>query len=121
MYELSATEITCNQLRELFTLNEITGKFTRINDRYGRPYSKNDEPEIVKGTQLNNKSKSLSMVVKGRSYAYHRLVWLYVHGEMPPVYLGQLDGNKANTAPSNLALIPDGRRSLPKIKEPSFL
>ncbi len=102
-------------------MNEITGKFTRINDRYGRPYSKNDEREIVKGTRLKNKLGQLSMVVKGRSYAYHRLVWLYVHGEMPPVYVGHWDGDKTNNAPTNLALIPEGRRTLPTRPVPNFL
>ena len=119
LYELTLTEVTQSQLIQMFILNEHTGKFTRRVDRYGKPYHPTETPEIVNGTKV--KPGSLTMVIKGRSYAYHRLVWLYLHGEMPIDRIGFIDGDKTNTRPDNLALIPEGRRSLPKQQVVSFL
>jgi hypothetical protein len=121
MYELSITEITYDELKELFILNEHTGKFIRRVDKFGNPYHPTEPREIVKGTFVK-RTQSLKMVVKGREYPYHRMVWLYVHGDIDyDVRIAHLNGDKTDNRPVNLAAIPEGRRTLPDHMVPSFL
>jgi hypothetical protein len=118
MYELSITEITYDELKETYRLNEHTGKFYRLADQFGRPYP---TPKIIKGSYVK-RTKSLKMVIKGRSYPYHRMVWLYVHGDIDyDVRIAHLNGDKTDNRPVNLAAIPEGRRTLPDHMVPSFL
>lgn len=121
MYELSITEITYDELRKLFTLNEHTGKFIRRFDRRGNPYHPSESPEVVHGTYVKS-TRSLKMTIKGRDYPYHRMVWLYVHGDIDyDVRVGHINGDKTDNRPVNLAAIPEGRRTLTKHQVPSFL
>lgn len=116
------------ELRKIFVLNPHTGKFKRRLDRYGQPYHPSEESNIVKGTKISN--GSLRMMVHGRFYAYHRLVWLYVHGVNSTdcylnheIRIGHLDGDRTNNRPDNLAEIKQGKRELPSpaAELPSFL
>lgn len=44
----------------------------------------------------------LTVSVFGRQYLYHRLVWLYCHGEWPKQQLDHIDGDRTNNRIENL-------------------
>lgn len=88
--------LTAGRLKELFDCNPVTGEFVRRFPRNGSPAGK------VVGRAAVGRYVVIS--ADGKFYKAHRLVWLYVHGQMPDCDIDHIDGDKANNRISNLRL-----------------
>ena len=69
-------ELTQARLKELFWYNSATGEFINLITRGG-----NGKEGAVAGT-INNKGYR-QIMIKGRHYKAHRLVFLYHYGSLP--------------------------------------
>ena len=83
--------ITSERLRELVSYNADTGKFTRLVKRTNG-----------KDAGWPDRNGYLYMMVDGKNYAYHRLVWLHVHGKFPTHEIDHINGNRADNRIGNL-------------------
>jgi len=98
--------ITQAELKHMFYLFENEGVFKRNTNVNGRTSFSGKSPsdhdhrgnmhEMVYGTMTGD--GTLRMMVKGRSYLVHHLVWLYMYGELPTCKVGHIDGDKTNNA-----------------------
>ena len=83
--------ITKERLRELVSYDAVTGKFTRLVRRTNG-----------KDAGWPDRNGYLYMMIDGKTYAYHRLVWLHVHGKFPDHEIDHINGNKADNRIANL-------------------
>lgn len=88
-------ELTQKRLKYLLKYDPATGLFTRRV----RTSQMNRAGEIA-GTRTGLDYVRIS--VDGLMYLGQRLVWLYVHGEVPVGDLDHIDGDKQNNRLSNL-------------------
>lgn len=68
--------LTQDQVRKLFSYDPETGKVTRVVTRMQKAKA-GDSPGTV------DKTGYIRVTISGRSYALHRVIWLYVHGYLP--------------------------------------
>lgn len=81
-------------LRSLLDYNSITGKFYVVRGRYF-------------GMEVGsvNARGYIRIHVLGRYYLAHRLAWLYVHGEWPPIYIDHINGVPTDNRIANLRCV----------------
>ena len=89
--------LTQQELKKLLRYDPISGDFRRLT------YSQNNQfkPGDVAGAVNRDGYKIIS--INGKKYAASRLVWLYTTGKFPSHKIVFKDGNRANTALSNLS------------------
>ena len=92
---MATGDLTAERLRELLNYDADTGKFTWRVDRPGRFARAGKEA----GTITIYGYRSICI---GRPRMAHRLVFLYMTGEMPQDDVDHIDGNPLNNAWSNL-------------------
>ena len=91
-----ATQIlTAERLRELLHYDPETGMFTRKIGRGGKA-----KAGSVAGT--TNTSGHIQVMVDGKLYLAHRLVWMYVHGQMPSEQLDHINRTPTDNRIENL-------------------
>jgi len=86
--------ITKNEIKSLLHYQPETGLFTCISKRRGSKIG-----DIV---GYLRKDGYLQINILGRSYASHRLAWLYMFGEFPKNDIDHIDGCKTNNRICNL-------------------
>ena len=91
--------LTRARLGELLTLDLETFKFTwNIQRQCVRAGA-------VAGS-LAQSSGYRSVLIDGRKYSEHRLIWLYIYGKWPDGTLDHLDGVRTNNRIDNLRDVP---------------
>lgn len=88
--------ITASRLRELVEYDPERGLFTW---RSGRSKFQEWLTGKVAGTLANGYT---SIILDGKKYSAHRLVWLYVYGRWPIDQIDHVDGDRSNNRFSNL-------------------
>lgn len=99
--------LSTEQLHELFKYDITTGKLLYRKNQRGRGSIKaGDEAGTLLNPRYPNGYKVV--MIKGKRYYIHRLVWLY-HGNVLPETrsdtIGFKDGDKSNTRIENLELV----------------
>lgn len=89
--------MTQEVLKQLLIYDEATGDFFHRNIRQGIT-STSDRA----GTLDNGYVK---IGVSGKRYRAHRLVWLYVYGELPTLSIGHINHDRSDNRVSNLRLV----------------
>ena len=87
--------ITQKRLKELFYYNKTIGIFIRIKD-VGKKVKRGDLAGTLK------KDGYIKMFIDGKNYYAHRLIWLYVKGELPKEQIDHINGNKSDNTFNNL-------------------
>lgn len=90
-------KLTQQRLKELFTYEPETGNFIRNITTGNRG---------IKGTIAGYRYKEGYIVIgiNGSEYPVHKLVWLYMTGDLPILKIDHIDRNKANNKWTNLRL-----------------
>lgn len=91
--------ITQERLKELFTLDEETGKFYWIKEKAPSGWATKEGRAAGFLSDGYNRIKA-----DKKSYLAHRLVWLWFYGEFPNSNLDHKDENKLNNRLDNLRL-----------------
>lgn len=87
--------ITQKELKELLHYDPETGVFTWLKSRGSC------DSGVVAGTKVNGYVK---IRIHRRRYYAHRLAWLYVHGEFPPLWIDHVNRVRSDNRISNLRL-----------------
>jgi len=93
-----ADDITQERLKELLNYNPETGDFIWRVDRNGHV-----KAGMVAGN-IHYKHGYREIRIGSKLYKAHRLVWLYVHGEMPVSFLDHINNDRSDNRLSNLRL-----------------
>lgn len=89
--------VTQERVRELFNYDPDTGQFTWKVGRGGRKSG-----DIAGGVHEPKKGyRRVQMVIDGRNYKAHRIVWLYVYGEWPDL-IDHINGDATDNRLCNL-------------------
>lgn len=75
------------QVKEIYSYNPDSGEFKRKGNYIGIRESSN---------------KYLRAHYKGKTYSVHRLIWIYMTGEMPKADIDHIDHDRKNNRWSNL-------------------
>lgn len=86
--------ITQKLLKQLFIYAPLTGLFTR------RVYRRGHKVDAPVGHL--HKTGRVFININGKSYAAHRLAWLYVYGKMPTADIDHINGNPSDNRIANL-------------------
>lgn len=89
--------VTQERVRELFNYDPDTGKFTWKIARAGR---KPGDPAGGTTKKWNGYTR-VQMVIDGRNYKAHRIVWLYIYGEWPDL-IDHINGDATDNRLCNL-------------------
>ncbi len=93
------TKLTQERLKELLHYDPETGVFTRLVDAAGGKYKAGERAGSAQ------RMTGYRMIgVDGTAYPECHLVWLYVHGELPPTFLYTVNGDFSDNRLSNLRL-----------------
>jgi hypothetical protein len=84
--------INQERLKYLLDYNEFTGILSR----------KYPGPGIKVGPAGTLKDGYIYIVVDGKQYLAHRLIWLYVYGSFPENQIDHIDRNRSNNRLNNL-------------------
>ena len=96
------SNITRERLMRSYHYNPETGEFRR------RFETANGHPAwSIAGSITKSRVPYLVIRIDRVLYLCHRLAWLYVHGEMPPVLIDHRDENGLNNSIANLRLATD--------------
>lgn len=98
LYDSMISDITQEQLKNMFDYDDEKGILIRKRDKYGREYN---QPCGNKPTQHGYGA----LKINGRSYRVHRLIWLFHYGEFPSEFIDHIDGNKMNNRIDNLRTV----------------
>lgn len=90
------TNLTAQQVQELFRYEPETGHLWWVVRRRGYPKSKPAGRVSFYGYVV--------VVVGGQNYYAHRLIWLLTYGEWPDCDIDHINGDKADNRLSNLRL-----------------
>jgi hypothetical protein len=85
-------------LKELFSYDDSTGLLTRLKGIGGTTYIS----EVV--GHVHGNSGYRVVIVNGKSYQAHRLVWLWKTGELPDLEIDHINGNRSDNSWANLRL-----------------
>ena len=89
--------ITQEQVRKLFNYNPTTGLFTRKEQL--KKYRKT-KSGISKGCGY------YQITISGKTYTIHRLIWIYLYGEIPPkMQIDHINRTRDDNRLSNLRLV----------------
>lgn len=88
--------LTQEELKERLSYDADTGLFTW---NYSMANGKVRYKSIA--GRIGNRGY-IQISVNKSLYLAHRLVWLYIHGEFPAVFIDHIDGNPSNNRISNL-------------------
>lgn len=86
--------ITQERLKELFEYDHSTGQFIRKKSFAGQRVG------MIAGTK--RRDGYIQIRVDGTMYRAHRLVWVYVNGDIPSMEIDHIDGDKSNNRIENL-------------------
>ena len=91
------SSLNSTRLKELLQYNHDTGVFTWINNMGKR---------IKAGSEAGCLTRQgyVQIRIDAKSYAAHRLVWLYMYGSFPDCSIDHIDGDKTNNARANLRI-----------------
>jgi len=87
---------TQDRVKELFTFDEDTGFFTRIKSVVNNPKRR------PLGSRAKGMNSYIYISIDGRTYAAHRVVWLWVHGQWPTLIIDHKNRDRADNRPGNL-------------------
>lgn len=89
------TQLTQEDVRELFDYDPATGLFLR---------RKTTNQSARKGEVVGTLDRYgyLKVRIKKRSYKLHRIAWLYVHGSFPRALLDHVNGVRSDNRIANL-------------------
>ncbi len=89
------------RLSELLRYDEETGEFFWLNNRKKNPFSGQKAGTLYKAKN-NPGTGYIAIIIDGKRYLAHRLVWLWVHGYIPDYDLDHDDGDGLNNRIGNL-------------------
>lgn len=92
---MAGSIITQDELKELLHYNPDTGIFTWLTSRA----NKINKGDIAGGI---NKQGYIRLKINNIEYKAHRLVWLYMTGEMPKEFIDHINGVKTDNRWCNL-------------------
>ena len=88
--------ITQEHLKNIFHYDENRGEFTR------REISKQGRKKGEVAGCIDKSNGYHNIVISGRKYRTHHLVWLYIYGVLPSDEIDHINHNRADNTPSNL-------------------
>lgn len=104
---------TAEWLRENYFYDPKTGEmFNRFKTRKRPAWSK-----VGRVSDYGRVTVNVTFNGNGGTYRIHRLAWLYVYGEWPPMDVDHRDNNPANNRIENLRLATDSQ-NLGNMKRP---
>lgn len=107
MSNLKEARLTAQDLRSLLDYVPKTGCFTWKVDRFcGRQLRPGDQ-----AGGLNKIHGSILIGIGGKRYYAHRLAWLYVHGEWPPLAIDHINRDPSDNRIENLRLADKSQNS----------
>jgi hypothetical protein len=92
------SNLNFTRLKELLKYNPDTGVFTWINNM-GRRVKANAEAGCL------TRQGYVQIRIDAKSYAAHRLIWLYMYESFPSMSIDHIDGDKTNNARANLRIV----------------
>ena len=104
-----ARPLTSDELRQKLHYDERTGVFTWLF-KFGAMQDAGD----VAGAP--NKRGYIRFMIRGKTYAAHRLAWLYMTGRWPTDQIDHIDLNKSNNAWNNLREATNAQNSVNRAK-----
>lgn len=92
--------LTQERLKQLLRYSPVVGVFEKLvgGSRKSRP------KRWVLAGGVRRDTGYITISVGGKSYAAHRLAWLYMYGVMPEQEIDHIDGDRSNNAIKNLRI-----------------